>query len=287
MTHPDYLPRLGLALMLFLSACQSESLPVVTGLILDLDADLDLTVENDDRIVGWRNQVPDSPVQWFVPQEKGREVPGSGRPSIRRQVGTIDGHDTVVFRQQELVNDHESAFDALATGAGYTWFSVMAVYEQRVGLEDVNSFFGNLRNGGNYEGIWGNFTDDNTVWIGSRNGITFGRFDANNPKLLGSKLEIGPYYVVAGRMASGSGRVPIEVFVNEPEVIDTVLFPVNPDADASRMAIGQERDAIEHPGVESFDGEITRFLIFERPLPDEELDQVMAFLRQRYGIRGR
>ena len=29
---------------------------------------------------------------------------------------------------------------------------------------------------------------------------------------------------------------------------------------SSRMAIGQERDAIEHPGKESFDGEIARFL---------------------------
>ena len=54
-------------------------------------------------------------------------------------------------------------------------------YDQVEGLKDVNSFFGNLKNGGNYEGIWGNVTDDNRLWIGSRNGVTFGRWDGTTP----------------------------------------------------------------------------------------------------------
>ncbi len=65
------------------------------------------------------------------------------------------------------------------------------------------------------EGIWGNVTDHNRVWIGSRNGITFGRWDDNNPMVLADKpLNENKYYVVAGRMGSGTGEVQIELFVN-------------------------------------------------------------------------
>jgi hypothetical protein len=49
---------------------------------------------------------------------------------------------------------------------------------------------------------------------------------------------------------------------------------VNPLADASKLAVGQERDAIQHPGKESFDGEIARFLLWNRPLTDAELKAV-------------
>jgi hypothetical protein len=48
------------------------------------------------------------------------------------------------------------------------------------------------------------------------------------------------------------------------------------------MAVGQERDAIQHPGHESFDGEIARFLIWERPLADAELAAAMERLRADY-----
>ena len=261
-----------------------ETVPVKEGLILDLNADKDVITEEDNRVAGWRNQVKDSPAQLFVKQDKGREVAGSGRPTLRTGVKAINGHNTLIFRQQELINDHEDAFDALLTGNGYTWLCVMSVYEQRVGLVDVNSFFGNLRNGGNYEGLWGNLNDDNSVWVGSRNGITFGRFDENNPKLSGPHLQTDRYYLVAARMDSGTGTVPIELFVNEPVPVNKVMFPVNVNANPSRLAIGQERDAIEHPGVESFDGEIARFVIYERPLDDDELRRVFAFFKDMYNL---
>jgi hypothetical protein len=61
-----------------------------------------------------------------------------------------------------------------------------------------------------------------------------------------------------------------------------VAFPVDPKANPSRMAIGQERDAIEHPGFESFDGELARFLIWERPLDDEELANAIQLLKKIY-----
>lgn len=256
------------------------------GLILDLDADKGVELEGGDRVVKWTNQVTSFAAKDFIKQDQGRKVPGSGRPTLKKDVKAIRGHNTLVFQRQELVNFEEDAFDHLITGNGYTWLAVMCVYEQVVQLEDVSSFFGNLRNGGNYEGIWGNMTDDNRVWLGSRNGITFGRWDDNNPMVVAPKpLEIKRYYVVAGRMGAGTGQVQIEVFINDPEPVATKPFPVNPKADSSRLAIGQERDATNHPGRESFDGEIARFLMYERPLTAVELKQSMARLKAVYGVR--
>jgi hypothetical protein len=190
----------------------------------------------------------------------------------------------LVFRQGELVSMEEDAFDGLTTGKGFTWFCVLAVHEQRVGLKDVNSFFGNLRNGEKYEGLWGNVRDDNTLWIGGRNGLTFGRFDENNPEVLGPMLKKGRFHVVASRMGAGTGEQTIELFVNGAKAVTKAAFPVRAEANPSRMAVGQERDAIQHPGKESFDGEIARLLIYERPLLDEELAAVITGLQDRYGL---
>jgi hypothetical protein len=255
------------------------------GLILDLDADTGVEVEDGDRVVKWTNQVAGFPARDFVKQDKGRKEPGSGRPSLKMSLAAIGGHSTLMFRRQELVNHDEDAFDHLLTGHGYTWIAVVNVYEQIVQLKDVNSFFGNLRNGGLYEGIWGNVTDDNRVWIGSRNGFTFGRWDNNNPMVVAAKpLEKDQYHVVVGRMGSGTGEVQIELFINDSQAVASKPFPVNPKANSSKLAIGQERDATNHPGKESFDGELARFLMYERPLTDDELRQAMESLKKTYTI---
>jgi hypothetical protein len=252
---------------------------------LDLDADKGVEVEDGDRVVKWTNQVAVFAAKDFLKQDEGRREPGSGRPTLKKSVAAIAGHNTVVFKRQELVNHDEDAFDHLLTGRGYTWFAVISVHKQVVQLKDVNSFFGNLKNGGNYEGIWGNLTDDNRVWIGSRNGITFGRWDDNNPMVLAPEpLKENQYHVVAGRMGSGTGTVQIEVFINKPQPVASKPFPVNPAADSSKFAIGQERDATNHPGKESFDGEIARFLMYERPLTNGELEQTLEQLKKAYAI---
>ena len=255
------------------------------GLLLDLNAAKGVTVEHGDKVVSWANQAPGKTARLFVKQDEGRKEKGSGRPTLKKDVKKLNGHATLVFRQQELVNMEEDAFDHLTRGKGCTWISVMAVYEQRVGVKDVNSFFGNLRNGAKYEGLWGCLRDDNTLWTGARNGLTFGRFDQNNPLVLGSKLEVGKYYIVAGRMAAGTGAVKIDLFVNSAKPVGTGMFPVQVDANPSRMAIGQERDAIEHPGKESFDGEIARLLIYQRPLTDQELSEAIRHLALHYGMK--
>ena len=276
------------SLLLFLSAAVigvAAELPSA-GLMLDLDAAKGLTMENGDRVAAWRSEIQGEAPMDFIKRDQGREVPGSGRPQWREAVAELNGKPALVFRQQELCCLDEDHFDALTQGSGNTWMAVISVHEQRVGLKDVNSFFGNLQNGGNYEGLWGCLNDDNTPWWGGRNGRSFGRFDANNPRLAGPQLETGKFYLVAGRMAAGRGSVAVEFFVNNVIPAARAVFPVNPEANPSRMAIGQERDAIDHPGKESFDGEIARFLIWRRPLTDAEFQVALNQLKTAYGLAG-
>lgn len=255
------------------------------GPILDLDAEKGLTLEDGDRVAKWTSQAEGAPAYEFVKRDEGRKDAGSGRPALRRDVKELGGKSSLVFLQQELVCLDEDAFDGLTTGKGHTWFVVLAVHPQRVGLKDVNSFFGNLRNGGKYEGLWGCFNDDNTLWIGTRNSLTFGRFDANNPQLLGPKLEPGKFHVIAGRLGAGTGTVKLELFVDGAKPVASVDFPIEAKANPSRMTVGQERDAIQHPGVESFDGEIARLKIHDRPLTDEELAKQIGELKKAYGLK--
>lgn len=261
--------------------------PVRQGLVLDLDADRGIIVNDSGLVERWDNQSTYSQARSFTPQDEGRAVPGSGRPSLKKNVAALNGHSTVVFREHELLNRDEDAFDHLITGSGYTFFCVVAPYQQDGKLQDVNSFFGNLRNGGLFEGIWGGFADDNRVWAAPRNGLSFGRWDDNNPFLVTDMgLEADRYYLVMGRMSAGTDSALVEIMVNEwmPARFSSRV-KVNIQADASKMSIGQERDATQHPGVESFDGEIARFLLYERPLGEKEMKKMIRRLTKEYNIR--
>ena len=266
-------------------------LPVQAGLFLDLNANQGVKVEDNNRVEAWRNQVSGNAADVFVKQDEGRKKAGSGRPTLKPNVAAINGNSTLVFKQQELVNMDEDAFDHMITGSGYTWLSVMSVTKQRKGKKDVNSFFGNLKNGRNYEGFWGNLMDDNRVWMGSRNGKATGKKpelwnEKENPLVATKKpIEQNRYYLVMGRMGAGPGVVDLELFINSATPVDRKQVPVNPEANPSKMAIGQERDAINHPGKESFDGEIARFLIYERPLSDAELKPTIEHLLNLYSIK--
>lgn len=277
-------------------------LPVVEGLFIDLDANVDVELENRNRVKAWRNQVNGNAANVFVKQDKGRKVPGSGRPTLKANIAKIGGNSTLVFKEQELLNMDEDACDHMMTGSGYTWLSVMCVYKQNVGKKDVNSFFGNLRNGNPYDGFWGNVMDDNIVWIGSRNGFpskgkkkkansngrgTPGLWDNQlNPCVQTQEpLAENRYYIIMGRMGAGQKTVDLELFVNSTTPVDSKPVPVNPKANPSKMAVGQERDATNHPGRESFHGEISRFLIYERPLSNEELSEMVQYLAEQYNIQ--
>jgi type 1 glutamine amidotransferase len=270
---------------------KTNKLSVSDGLIVDLDADYGIVIENRNKISSWKNKAENNIIKSFDKQDEGREKLGSGMPRLVLGVPQLNGHNSVVFHRQELMNDNEDAFDHLSTGSGYTWFSIMSAYEQVGIVPDVNSFFGNLRNTnidnkGKYEGIWGGLSDENLPWLGTRNAISFGRWDVNNPYVGAPKpLEVEKYYLVAGRMGAGTDTVHLELFVNNINSVAQGRFPVNPHANPSKMVIGQERDAINHPGAESFDGEIARFLIYERPLYDKEFKAVMKYLTEYYNIK--
>ncbi|MEM8890848.1 MAG: ThuA domain-containing protein [Bacteroidota bacterium] len=267
------------------------------SLILDLDANKEVLSRENGRVYSWTNQVKDFAAQDFVSNDYGVRLskPGSGMPELKREVAEINGNNAIAFEEDELVNLQEDAFDYLITGSGYTWFAVLKPYptqnsaeETEFGLhrlKDVNSFMGNLRNSGNYEGFWGCLEDDLTFWCGSRSGISFGRFDENNPKLRGPKLEADKFYILAARMGAGTDTVDIELFVNDLEAYASLKYPVNVYANPSKLAIGTERDATNHPGSESFDGEIARILIYERPLTEEEFKITLQYLANTYKLK--
>jgi len=273
-----------LACLLCVQAASPAAEPPARGLLLDLDATKGIEVEDGNRVAKWISEVPGHRFE-FCKQDQGRKEPGSGCPGLRGAVPEIGGKPAFVFLQQELVCPDEDAFDALVTGKGHTWAAVVAVHPQRLGLIDVNSFFGNLRNGDNYEGLWGCFTDDNRPWYGVRNGLSFGRFDANNPQLLApAVIEPGRFHLIIGRMQAGTGKVRLDFFIDSTKPAATASVPVSAAANPSKMTVGQERDATQHPGYESFDGEIARLLVWERPLDDAELGEVVAILRERYQL---
>ena len=276
--------RLFVITLLLLAPLQAnENLLPTKGLLLDLDAAKGLELEAGNRVIKWTSDVGGKRFE-FVKQDGGRSEPGSGRPTLLEKVPALGGKSALEFLQQELVCADEDAFDTLTTGAGHTWAAVIAVRPQRVGVKDVNSFFGNLKNGGFYEGLWGCVTDDNRPWYGARNGLSFGRFDVNNPQLLAPPLAPGAFHILIGRMQAGTGTVKLDLYIDSEKPTATGVIPVNPAANPSRLAIGQERDAVEHPGKESFDGEIARFLIWQGPLDDAEIEKTIVTLRQEYQL---
>ncbi|WP_158973658.1 ThuA domain-containing protein [Cellulophaga sp. L1A9] len=269
----------------------ANSLPVADGLLVDLNADHGVTLEDGSKIGEWKNQVEGTNIKSFIKQDIGRKISGSGRPRLLLNVPELNGHNTIVFHRQELLNHQEDAFDHLTQGSGYTWFSIMAVYEQVKGKPGVNSFFGNLRNTnmdkkGQYEGFWGGMSDENKVWISARNGLEKGLWNKNSPHVIADEaLEKSRYYLVMGRMGEGQDTVNLQLFVNSTSSIAEKPFIVNPKANPSKMAIGQERDATNHPGAESFDGEIARCLIYEKPLNKDELAATIEYLKTTYNIQ--
>lgn len=255
-------------------------------LIVDLNADKGVITDGE-LVEQWKNQVTSFVVKDFSRRDEGRSVAGSGRPRLIKKIDALKGHNALVFNKQELVNLDEDAFDHLVTGSGYTWFSILKAGKQSGELPNVNCFFGNLRNQPNNEGIWGGFNDDNSFWMSSRNAITFGRWDVNNPYVTSKEIvDQDQYYLIMGRMGKGVDTVKLDLYLNDgAKAIASSPFPVNVKANSSRMAIGQERDAVQHPGRESFVGEMARFLLYDRPLTDKEMVNTAKQLVSHYGIK--
>jgi hypothetical protein len=298
----------GLALMCSLAvliavACTSnvQNLPVSKDLVLDLNADLGLTIEEDSMVSTWTNQASNSKAVDFTITEEGRtltiitqEELGTGRPTLLKNRSELNGHNSLVFREDELINDNDEAFHGVMTGRGYTWFAVIKPYKQggpgKINSNYPNAFFGCLRNSGppqsetgQYAGFWGSFYPDGRVYMGSRNGLNEKvRDSVNTPEVVGPPPAVNKWHIIMGRQGSGKGVVQLELFVDDPnEAVNSSDFPVG-DVEPSRMAIGTERNAINHQGKESFDGELSRLLMYETALSDRDMKEVCSYLRAVY-----
>jgi len=277
----------SISVLVFSASSFAQVTPPKQGLLVDLNADHGVVIAENNKVESWKNDVPTPKLETFEKQDKGRKIAGSGRPELKKKLKEINGHNSIAFVKQELYNQDEDATDSLIIGSGFTWVVILKPYHQTGELKEVNTFFGNLKNSGNYEGVWGNLADDNRVWTGGRNGITFGRWDPNNPFIATTqKLDSNRFYLLAGRMESGTDTALTEIFINDFSVkAATGYFPVNSKANSSKLAVGEERDATNHPGVEAFRGEMARFLLYKRPLTNKELQALGAQLKKEYRIR--
>ena len=271
------------------------------NLVLDLNADTGLAIEDGDKVAAWTNQAPHPKAVEFKATEEGRtktiitqKEPGTGRPTLLKAVEGINRHNSLGFSSDELINDNDEAFHGMMTGAGYTWFAVIKPYKQTgpgaINSKYPNAFFGCLRSSsppqsesGQYAGFWGSFYPDGRVYMGSRNGTnTKVRDGINTPEIEAPAPSIDEWHIIMGRQGAGKGTVLLELFVDNPsEAVNSGEYPVA-DIEPSRMAIGTERNAINHQGKESFDGEIARLLMFETALNKEEMTAVYDYLRNVY-----
>ncbi len=287
------------ATTLLFSGCSDDL--IQEDLVLDLNADTGVTTEDNNMVVTWTNQAPNAKAIDFNHTEEGRtqiiisqEERGTGRPTLLENSTEINGHNSLIFREDELINDNDEAFHGMMTGGGYTWFAVLKPYKQagpgKINSRYPNAFFGNLRNtakpqleSGQYAGFWGSFYPDGRVYMGSRNGLSEKvRDKVNTPEVEAPPPTVDEWHIIMGRQGSGQGIVQLELFVNNPsKAANTHDFPVG-DVEPSRMAIGTERNAINHQGKESFDGELARLLMYETALSDVEMKEIHDYLRSEY-----
>lgn len=276
-------------------------IPIVQKPILDLNADKGLSLVDDIMVIAWQNQVPNAKALDFKVTEEGRtktiisqKEPGTGRPTLKKNSTDLNGHNSLIFREDELINDKDEAFHGMMTGKGYTWFAVIKPYEQSspggIKSKYPNAFFGCLRNSskpqfetGLYAGFWGSFYTDGRVYMGSRNGLHKKvRDEINTPEVAGPPLAINKWHIIMGRQGAGQGIVKLDLFINDPtKAASSSDFPVG-NVEPSRMAIGTERNAINHQGKESFDGELARLLMYDTALNQKQLEEVYHYLRQLY-----
>jgi hypothetical protein len=134
----------GIKLVLFSLTCLvgTASAVPVAHLMFDLDAVQGVQQDAGGQVLCWTNQVSNCAARDFVPNDKGREVTGSGVPSYRSADDDCS-FPAVRFQRQELINADEDAFDSLIHGSGHTWYAVLAVDEQLSSAKNTHAFFYN------------------------------------------------------------------------------------------------------------------------------------------------
>ena len=97
-------------------------------LVLDLNADAGVTLEDGNMVTTWTNQAPNPKAIDFKSTEEGRtqtiisqEEPGTGRPTLSKDSSEINGHKSLIFREDELINDNDEALHLRLTNGTSSW----------------------------------------------------------------------------------------------------------------------------------------------------------------------
>lgn len=231
---------------------------ILDGLIQDLDAGAGLTIA-DGRVVGWSNQILDGGDDLVTNSGTIQRVESpSGAPALRfNQTSRMTGND-------------RGAFDATLNGAGFTWFVVADPATQNSSVKNV---------------LLGTLVEE-SPW----SGFTFGVQSDNRPYLMvrpahdlfataTEPLDDG-FHLFVGRMSSGENTQTAELFVNGPTTVASVEADIHSRINSGALTIGAERET----GLEFFDGDLTRILIYDHPLSTAEIQAVGRVLSAQYGL---
>lgn len=97
-------------------------------LVLDLNADAGVTLEDGNMVTTWTNQAPNPKAIDFKSTEEGRtqtiisqEEPGTGRPTLSKDSSEINGHKSLILREDELINDNDEALHLRLTNGTSSW----------------------------------------------------------------------------------------------------------------------------------------------------------------------
>jgi len=263
------------------------------GLFVDLDANLGVLTDNQ-RVQEWQNQVKTNSLKAFKAQK--REDASDGRPTLKEADEKIGKNNTILFNNQELVTMDEDIADHMITGSGYTWFSVMSVSKQTADNPHMNCFFGNIGNEIPYSGFFAGFKDDNVPWAGTRT-LAYAQkksLDSSDKEkkplwnrgsspytIADRSLVENEYYILIGSMSKGHQKAKVKLFINSTQNVFTKNVIIKPKYNSSALTIGKQRTDVTN---ESFNGEIARFLLYDRPLSKEEIQQNLELLKSKYTI---
>ena len=259
-------------------ATTGDQMIIADGLILDLNANYGV-ITHGIKVFKWENQVKSHAIKSF--QNKGKV----SSPTLKLESKNNGGNNAVVFDHQSLVCLEEGAADYIVKGSGYTWLSIMSVKEQNGVKQYMQGFFGNIGENRPFFGIMAGFKDDNTPWLGARirakKPETFWNQYSSPYAMASSPLETDKYYIIIGRMSEGTDNAQIDLFVNSGDKVNSKNVRVYKDSTPSSLTIGKLRPTFRR---ESFIGEISRFLLYDRPLETLEINENVNFLINQYSI---
>ncbi|MCX5747214.1 MAG: hypothetical protein NT062_32490 [Proteobacteria bacterium] len=231
---------------------------VTLGLIEDLDANFGATATT------WENQVTGF----------GDNVTTTAG-TITYTSNAINGHAALAFPgSARMAGTDTTAFAGLVAGGGLTWFAVVNNGTQRnTGAVDRNQIFGTIHEGGNNSGFTAGVDRSDHPYTMIRPATM--EFKAQSPV-----ATAGTWVVLAGRLAAGPANVAATIHLNSSTASGTKVVTATATALTGALTIGAERTL----GAEFYTGMITRILIYDRPLTDDELAMTGRALGVEYAI---